>query len=53
MLNREEKGLVQELPDDKLRGEVDLDSSQLKIEMGPQLMITKELKRDGQNILKI
>ena len=36
-----------------LRGVVNPDLSQLKIEIGPQLLIRKELKRDEQNILGI
>ena len=32
-------------------GIVNLDLSQLKIGTGPQLVIRKELKRDGRNIL--
>ena len=31
---------------------VHLDLSQLKIETGPQLVIKKQLKRDGQNIFE-
>jgi hypothetical protein len=37
----------------KLRGRNQSDFSQLKIGTGPQLMMRKELKRDGQNILRI
>ena len=34
-------------------GVVNPDQSQLKIGMGPQLVIRKELKKDGQNILRM
>jgi hypothetical protein len=34
-------------------GTVNLDLSQLKIGAGPQLVIRKELKRDGRNILRM
>ena len=34
-------------------GVINLDFSQLKIQTGPQLLIRKEFKIDGKNILRI